>query len=189
MSTHPIFAKAGSEAVPVVFVTAASFDRTVETFDERGRAFVRASGFEAKPGRHLLLPAPDGALAAVLFGLEDKDAPGKDLFRPGSLAGLLPAGTYRFANAPHDARLAASPSRSTPIDLRATGKAKHASVRLVRARRRRRRRPLAHRRRRDAMPRSHQYARRTTWGRPNSKMPHASSPNSTAQIFGVIERQ
>ena len=30
-----------------------------------------------------------------------------DRFRPGQLSGLLPAGIYRFANAPHDARLAA----------------------------------------------------------------------------------
>ena len=29
------------------------------------------------------------------------------MFRPGKLAEILPAGTYRFANAPHDARLAA----------------------------------------------------------------------------------
>jgi leucyl aminopeptidase len=46
-------------------------------------------------------------LAAVLFGLEDADDAAKDPFRPGALAGLLPDGTYRFANAPHDARLAA----------------------------------------------------------------------------------
>jgi leucyl aminopeptidase len=107
MTTHPIFAKAGSKAVPIVFVTAASFDRHIEQFDDRGRAFVRASGFEPKPGRHLLVPAADGGLAGVLFGLEDEDTSEKDLFRPGSLAGLLPAGTYRFANSPHDARLAA----------------------------------------------------------------------------------
>ena len=31
----------------------------------------------------------------------------KDLFRPGQLCTLLPPGTYRFGNAPHDARLAA----------------------------------------------------------------------------------
>jgi leucyl aminopeptidase len=31
----------------------------------------------------------------------------KDLFRPGQLATALPPGRYRFANAPHDARLAA----------------------------------------------------------------------------------
>ena len=31
----------------------------------------------------------------------------RDLFRPGALPGLLPPGVYRFANAPHDTRLAA----------------------------------------------------------------------------------
>jgi len=42
----------------------------------------------------------------VLFGLEDADKAWRDPFRPGQLPGLLPAGTYRFANAPHDVRLA-----------------------------------------------------------------------------------
>jgi leucyl aminopeptidase len=53
------------------------------------------------------LPGTDGALAAVLFALENADDPLKDAFRPGALATLLPAGAYRFANAPHDPRLAA----------------------------------------------------------------------------------
>ena len=48
-----------------------------------------------------------GALAGVLFALEAEDDAGKDLFWPGALAPLLPAGAYRFANAPHDSRLAA----------------------------------------------------------------------------------
>src|SRR5207237_620485 len=39
--------------------------------------------------------------------LEDAHDPGKDLFRPGALPGLLPGGAYRFGNAPHDARLGA----------------------------------------------------------------------------------
>src|SRR5262249_33062956 len=70
-------------------------------------AFANASAFEPRPGRHLLLPGPDGALAGVLFALETADEPHKDLFRPGALPGLLPGGTYRFADAPHDARLGA----------------------------------------------------------------------------------
>src|SRR5690348_8048042 len=108
MTMHPIFAPAGeSEAVPILFVTPASFDQAIEKVDDRERAFVQAAGFEAKAGRHLLVPAADGRLAGVLFGLEDADEPAKDLFRPGALAGLLPAGVYRFANAPHDTRLAA----------------------------------------------------------------------------------
>src|SRR5689334_23539808 len=105
---HPIFVSAGkSQAVPILFVTAKTMAEATKTLDERARVFVRAAGFESKAGRHLVVPGPDGKLAGVLFGLESADDPVKDLFRPGQLAGLLPPGTYRFANAPHDARLAA----------------------------------------------------------------------------------
>jgi leucyl aminopeptidase len=55
----------------------------------------------------LLLPGPDGGIAGVLFGLESADDPLQDAFRPGVLATALPAGVYRFANKPHDPRLAA----------------------------------------------------------------------------------
>jgi leucyl aminopeptidase len=104
---HPIFAGAGEQAVPILFATAANFAQATQTLDARARAFVQAAGFEPKAGRHLLVPDAEGKLSAVLFGLEDADDPARDLFRPGALAGLLPAGTYHFANAPHDARLAA----------------------------------------------------------------------------------
>jgi leucyl aminopeptidase len=104
---HPIFAKLGEQAVPILFVTAATFDKTIEIIDDRELTFLRAAGYEPKSGRHLVVPGPDGKLAGVLFGLENSDEPAKDLFRPGQLSSLLPAGTYRFANAPHDARLAA----------------------------------------------------------------------------------
>ncbi len=104
---HPIFAKADEPAAPILFVTPATFDQAVEVVDDRERTFIRAAGYEPKPGRHLIVPAPDGKLAGVLFGLEDPDAPVKDMFRPGQLSTLLPPGSYRFANAPHDARLAA----------------------------------------------------------------------------------
>jgi leucyl aminopeptidase len=52
------------------------------------------------------LPAAGGQIARVLFGLEEATSKSRDLFRPGALPGLLPRGTYRFANAPHDTRLA-----------------------------------------------------------------------------------
>jgi len=91
----------------VTFVTPASFPQRRAALGQRERAFADAAGFEPKPGRHLLLPGPDGTLAAVLFALDGADDPGKDLFRPGALPGILPTGAYRFANAPHDARLGA----------------------------------------------------------------------------------
>ena len=73
----------------------------------QARQFALANGFTAKPGTCLTLPAADGKIAQVLFGLEDETSKSRDLFRPGELPGLLPPGIYRFANAPHDTRLAA----------------------------------------------------------------------------------
>jgi leucyl aminopeptidase len=104
---HPIFAAGGEPAIPILFVTAATFEDIVLGVDDREQIYIRATGYEPKPGRHLVVPKSDGTLAGVLFGIEAADAPQKDLFRPGALVGLLPPGTYRFANAPHDGRLAA----------------------------------------------------------------------------------
>jgi leucyl aminopeptidase len=106
---HPVFLPRGHSAttVPVTFVNAATWRDLRERLDSRTRAFADAAGFEPKAGRHLLLPAADGALAGVLFALEAPDETNKDLFWPGALAPLLPAGLYRFANAPYDAKLAA----------------------------------------------------------------------------------
>ncbi|MEX1083530.1 MAG: leucyl aminopeptidase family protein, partial [Xanthobacteraceae bacterium] len=106
---HPVFFAAGAvkEPVPVWFVTAANWDGLLARLDTSARGYAKASGFEPRAGRHLILPTVNGRLGGVLFALENADSPTKDLFRPGRLAELLPAGTYRFANAPHDARLAA----------------------------------------------------------------------------------
>jgi leucyl aminopeptidase len=106
---HPVYVARGQApaAIPIWFVTASTWQAFRERLDARDRAFADASGFEPKAARHLLLPGPEGALGGVLFGLETQDERSRDLFRPGALPGLLPAGTYRFANAPHDTRLAA----------------------------------------------------------------------------------
>ncbi|HZL39620.1 MAG TPA: leucyl aminopeptidase family protein [Pseudolabrys sp.] len=128
---HPIFVKTGEPSVPILFVTAANFDKTTEIIDDRERTFLRAAGYEPKPGRHLIVPAADGKLAGVLFGLENADEPVKDLFRPGTLATLLPPGTYRFANAPHDARLAALAFALGAYQFTRYRKADERKVRLV----------------------------------------------------------
>ena len=77
------------------------------------------------------MPAADGKLAGVLFGLENADEPVKDLFRPGQLSTLLPPGTYRFANAPHDARLAALAFALGAYQFTRYRKAEVRNVRLV----------------------------------------------------------
>jgi len=104
---HPVFsARGGGKPVPIWFATEATWPGLRKRLDAQALAFADAAGFEPKPGRHVLLPG-QGGLSAVLFGLENADKRDKDLFSPGRLSGLLPPGHYRFANAPHDARLAA----------------------------------------------------------------------------------
>ena len=105
---HPVFdVPAASTAVPITFVTKSTLGSVTEALGAPSRQFVEAAAFKAKPGQYLLLPGANGGLDGVLFGLEDAGASWRDPFRPGQLPGLLPAGVYRFANAPHDARLAA----------------------------------------------------------------------------------
>ena len=105
---HPLFASAGdAQATPIWFIHAGNADSVRQALGERERSFVAAAGFEPKPGRLLLLPAADGRLGGALFGIERPDDTSIDPFRPGQLSGLLPPGRYRFANAPHDGRLAA----------------------------------------------------------------------------------
>ncbi|MCA6099477.1 leucyl aminopeptidase family protein [Bradyrhizobium australafricanum] len=94
-------------ATPITFVTKATWDAIQGELPAPARQFAAANGFVAKAGKLLVLPAADGGIAQVLFGLEDADHKARDPFRPGALPGLLPPGVYRFANAPHDTRLAA----------------------------------------------------------------------------------
>jgi leucyl aminopeptidase len=106
LAGNSVFVAHGTAAaVPIWFVTAATYPDVRERLDADALAFVDAAGFEPKAGRHLLLPGKSG-LGGVLFGIEAADDV-KDLFLPGRLAQSLPDGVYRFANEPHDARLAA----------------------------------------------------------------------------------
>lgn len=104
----PVFETApNASAIPITFVTKATWDAICAGLPAHNRQFALANGFAAKPGACLTLPSADGQIAQVLFGLEDEASKSRDLFRPGALPGLLPSGVYRFANAPHDTRLAA----------------------------------------------------------------------------------
>jgi len=104
---HPVFvSRDGAAPIPIWFVTKETYAQVRDALGAPARAFATSAAFEPKPAHVLLLPGRDGALAGVLFGLEAADKV-LDRFLPGRLPGMLPAGTYRFANAPHDARLAA----------------------------------------------------------------------------------
>jgi leucyl aminopeptidase len=95
-----------ASAIPIIFASRSNWDAIRTELPAEARQFAEANGFTGKPGACLTVPASNGQIAGVLFGLEDTSAPARDLFRPGALPGLLPAGVYRFANAPHDTRLA-----------------------------------------------------------------------------------
>jgi leucyl aminopeptidase len=94
-----------ADAVPIWFVTAVNYHDVRKVLGAESCAFADAAGFEPKAGRHLILPGKNG-LGGILFGLENGDE-AKDAFLVGRLAQHLPDGAYRFANEPHDARLAA----------------------------------------------------------------------------------
>ena len=89
-------------ATPIWFVSPQNFDAVRGQIGEMAAGFAAACGFEPKPGRMQLLPAPDGGLAGVVFG-DDPDDP----LAAGKLATSLPPGTYRFATPPTKPELAA----------------------------------------------------------------------------------
>src|SRR5882672_7671704 len=105
---HSIFVdSAASAAVAIRCVTSATWPDVRAGLAAPARTFADAAGFEPRAGRHLLLPAPDGSLAGVLFGVDADDHPARDPFAAGALPGLLPNGTFRLDNPPGDAGVAA----------------------------------------------------------------------------------
>jgi len=103
---NSIFSAGGTAtAIPIWFVNEANYNDVREGLDAAARAFADAANFKPKAGRVLMLPNGLG-IGGILFGIEDAGET-SDPFRPGLLQQHLPDGVYRFANDPHDARLAA----------------------------------------------------------------------------------
>ena len=102
-----LLADPAPDAVPIHCVTRDDWAALAERLGEAA-AFARALDFSGKPGQQALLPGQDGALGAVLFGIEPEAARGHDPMAPGRLATSLPPGVYRFADpAPPRPELAA----------------------------------------------------------------------------------
>jgi leucyl aminopeptidase len=102
-----VHCQSSEEAVPLWFVTKQSWPKIKAGLPGPAQAFASACSFEPAPGRHMILPNSKGGIASVIFGLEAENARARELFLPGELAAVLPAGVYRFANSPYDAALAA----------------------------------------------------------------------------------
>jgi leucyl aminopeptidase len=100
---HAAFETApATPVIPITFATKATWDAISADLPTPARQFALASGFAAKPGACLALPAAGGEIAQVVFGLDNETAKFRDPFRPGQLPGLLPPGVYRFANVASD---------------------------------------------------------------------------------------
>ena len=94
-------------ATPIVLTTRARWPRTHAALPAEARAFAGAVGFDPSPGAHVLLPDAKGALAAVLFALDEQDSARSDPFLLGRLASMLPWGRYRIEGEGVDRDLAA----------------------------------------------------------------------------------
>jgi leucyl aminopeptidase len=101
------FAPPTPDATPVWFVSADNWATVKASIGDAAATFAERCGFMPKAGRMQLLPGEAGALAGVLFGVDEPSAPARDPLGPGKLATSLPEGVYRFANPPADADLAA----------------------------------------------------------------------------------
>src|ERR1044072_4893194 len=128
---HPIFAKATPQAIPVWFASKDDLAAVLAKLDAAARGFAKAAGFEGKAGQHLLLPGAGGKLSGALFGQEGRRDANRNLFGTARLIDVLPPGTSRFANAPHDVRLAALAFALGSYQFARYRKGKTAAVKLV----------------------------------------------------------
>jgi leucyl aminopeptidase len=81
----PVFETApAASAIPITFATKTTWDAVSAGLSAQARQFALANGFNAKPGKCLILPTADGQIAQVIFGLEDESSKSRDLFRPGA---------------------------------------------------------------------------------------------------------
>ena len=153
-----------------LFVTTATW-AGVATGSRRRRArFAEAAASSRSPAQSCCCRRADGALAGVLFGLEDDDGRTRDPFLPGRAAG--PAAGRHLSLRQCAARCAACRARLRARHLSlhaATARPTTKDVRLVLPEGVDGAELIAHRRRRRRSRAISSTRRRTTWGRPSSK--------------------
>ncbi len=91
---HPNIAPQDANSIPIYAISAVEWPAYLEGKSSGQAALARHHDFRAQAGRVLLVPAPDGTLERVLFGL----GAGADTSVYGALASKLPAGDYRIAS-------------------------------------------------------------------------------------------
>jgi leucyl aminopeptidase len=104
---YPVFAPSSAAARPVWCVDDRSWKTIRKQLPAAACTFAEAAAFSPDAGRHLILPEPSGGIAGCLFGLGKHADRHADPLLTGKLATVLPAGDWKFAETPKDARLAA----------------------------------------------------------------------------------
>jgi leucyl aminopeptidase len=106
----PVFAGVNEAGVPIYCVRSDSEVAELDVLDEHQRQWLQACDFKAMRRSFVLVPAADGKVAAVLFGIGNGDSGepcGPGAFLLGDLAQKLPPGTYSLADGTENADRAA----------------------------------------------------------------------------------
>ncbi len=98
MTELPFLADAAAPATPIHAIRASEWPQWLEGRPEALRKLAAAHDFQAQNARILLVPATDGAIERVLFGVGDQ----ANALVMGALAQNLPAGDYKIAAAPRE---------------------------------------------------------------------------------------
>ena len=96
--TLPFLNGGDASTTPIHAIRTGEWSQWVERHSEMLRRLAAAHDFAAQNGRILLVPATDGSIERVLFGVGDKAT----ALATGALAQHLPAGDYRIASAPRE---------------------------------------------------------------------------------------
>lgn len=98
MTDLPFLSDSSAAATPIHVLRTGEWSHWIERHSDTLRRLAAAHDFQAQNGRILLVPATDGAIERVLFGVGDK----ANAMAIGALAQHLPAGDYQIAFAPKE---------------------------------------------------------------------------------------
>lgn len=98
MTSLPFLTDKDAPATPIHAIRTAEWSQWIERHSETLRRLAAAHDFQAQNARILVVPATDGAIERVLFGVGDK----ANVNVMGALAQHLPAGDYRIAFGPRE---------------------------------------------------------------------------------------
>ena len=107
MRDYHIRSGSGDEACPIFTTDKNELDQLLDKLNPDQSVWVRANGFKAEPGSHLIVPGSDGHPAAVLFGVGAHSHGREDPFLFGQLASRLPEGDYTYHGPADEAERAA----------------------------------------------------------------------------------